>query len=389
MTLQSVGILLHHPYTFAKISSSVQTLSHRFRPIYIMKPKCTKDGYPVIAWTADNKRLIHELLNVLQENDSIRRDIWPRKGETISGQVKAIHRKNIAKKLFNAEPEIKDLLADPKALPHYGIAIKNQLARLERTWKNAKETLGIIGASLPSEEYILDGPNELRIRWNDVKQTCPWFFKMRDMVEHRIDDTGGTITNSETDVFLDATHSGSRRRRDEESDMEDGLDDSGDEDAEIEAVDQRESSPRSTNQTSTTAALRAVSTAPSQASSASFTTGSPSRVFSELTEVMRDIRAANNERKRLRDEGMEETKRIEIRQREETEKLRLDWEGRLEERRLELEKRRLQLEGRRIEMEERSLALEERKLQLQQIQMGHAILNPSPPPPPGVSNKSK
>lgn len=142
-------------------------------------PKPSKDGYPTIAWNADGKRLIHKLFNVLEENNTIRRGIWPRRGEATSGSTKTVHRKNIAKKLLRAEPKFKNLLENPKALTHYGIAVKNQLARLEDGWKKAKQSLGITGAGLVNEDDIWEGSNKLRNKWKEVKKIYPWFFKIR------------------------------------------------------------------------------------------------------------------------------------------------------------------------------------------------------------------
>lgn len=136
-------------------------------------PKPTKESYPVIAWVADDKQLTHELFNTLKENDAIRRGIWPRKGETVSGISKAVHRRSLAKKFLEKEPKFKELSKDSKALTHYGNTIKNQLAKLEGSFRKAKETLGVTGAGLPNENAIWDGENEIRDKWHEVKQICP------------------------------------------------------------------------------------------------------------------------------------------------------------------------------------------------------------------------
>lgn len=89
-----------------------------------------------------------------------------------SGHIKVIHRKKTARKLFKDDPRIKNLLEDPNALSHHRMAVKTQLAKLERTWKKAKKTLGITGAGLLNEDAILDGTKEIRNKWDEMKQIC-------------------------------------------------------------------------------------------------------------------------------------------------------------------------------------------------------------------------
>lgn len=67
----------------------------------------------------------------------------------------------------------------------------------------SKQTLGITGAGRVNED-IWEGNNKISNKSDEVKQICPWFFKLRDMVEDRFDDVGAAITSSETDVLLDA-----------------------------------------------------------------------------------------------------------------------------------------------------------------------------------------
>lgn len=123
----------------------------------------------MIAWSAENKRLTHDLFNILQGNYSIRSGIWPRNGMTTSSQIKAIHQKNIARKLFKIDTRIRNLLEYPNALSHYATAVKHQLAKPERMWKKAEETLGITGAGLLYEDAILGGTKKIRNKWDEVK----------------------------------------------------------------------------------------------------------------------------------------------------------------------------------------------------------------------------
>lgn len=132
------------------------------------------------------------------------------------------------------------LLKDSKALTHYGNAVKYPIAKLEKSWKAAKETLGVTGAGLLNKKAIWNGPNEIRDKWTQVKEVCPWFYKMRDMVENRFDDVGAAITNSKRDVALDAIQNGDRRRKEKEPELEKVLG-NGDDDEMDDDVDEGKS----------------------------------------------------------------------------------------------------------------------------------------------------
>lgn len=114
-------------------------------------------SYPPVAWNADDKRLVKEIFTILEENSTIRKGIWPRKGGNSGGKSKISHFKALARKLFQGEPQIKNLLKEDKAVTHYGTTVKNQVARLEKGWKKTKETLVVTGAGLPHEDDIHEG----------------------------------------------------------------------------------------------------------------------------------------------------------------------------------------------------------------------------------------
>lgn len=316
---------------------------------------------PVIPWTADNKKLIHDLFDKLDENDTIRKGIWPKKGEGTSGSKQAVHYRNLADKLLKDQPVIQDLLkTDRTARIHYGNAVKSQLARLEKSWRAAKETLGIIGAGLPNEELIGDGPYIIRTKWEEVKEMCPWFYRMRDMVGDRFDDIGAAITDSDGDVTLDPIQSGDRRRTkgpELEEVLNNGEDDEMDDD-----IEDRDRSPHHDHDTTTIQRSANTYTVPIRTTSPSPIVQPPglsrrkSGIMSDLTEgLMSDLieglkeaSAIKNERKKLHDKGIEETKRLEIKEK-----------FRVEHRRLDLEERKMVMEE-KVRM--RSLALEEKRL---------------------------
>lgn len=166
--------------------------------------KAKQGPYPTVVWSANNKRLIWIVFTVLEEDDTIRRGIWPRKGASESGKSKSTHYKNLAQKVRVSEPEFQPLVTknNGKAATHFGTSVKNQMARLEQGFKEARENLRITGGGLPNEDAIwLEG--KVRDKWEQVKITCPWYFCMKAFVEDRFDDIGAAITNSGEGIDLD------------------------------------------------------------------------------------------------------------------------------------------------------------------------------------------
>ncbi|MCJ1469693.1 hypothetical protein MMC07_008329 [Pseudocyphellaria aurata] len=351
-------------------------------------------SYPTLRWNANNKRLIHELFNVLDDAPSIRKGLWPRRGESVSGGAKVIHRKNLARKLLESDPVFAVHVNNPIGLSHFEKAIKSQIWRLEKSWKKAKDTLGVTGAGLPDEDAIgNEGP--VRDKWEEVKDICPWFFRMRDMVEDRFDDFGAAITNSETDAILDATQRGDRRRHHQDTDMETDRVDmdrkslgngGNDDDDHNDAAEKDGYECHVINPTPTTAAKRllfksstptASGSAPSQSALSPSNPKSCSRrkstALSELTEAWRHNSVMKNKRKRLRHIEIEETKRLESKEITR----RLESQQAADARRQVAEDRRQEAEDRRQERKERMamrrLALEERRIALEEVQLRDGV----------------
>ena len=196
-----------------------------------MPPKKSKSEslYPTVIWSANNKRLIWMIFTVLEEDDTIRRGIWPRKGDTVSGKSKATHYKNLAQKVLATEPEFYPIVTqnDGKAATHFGKSVKNQLSRLEKGFKEARTNLGVTGGGLPNEDAIWQ-EGEIRDKWEEVKLTCPWYFRMKVLVEDRFDDIGAAITNSGEEIDMDLMGDSRKRAHTEalgEIDQEDNMED--------------------------------------------------------------------------------------------------------------------------------------------------------------------
>ena len=59
--------------------------------------------YPMVPWNVDDKGLGKEIFKILEENSTIRKGIWPRKGENSGGKSKISHFKALAQKLFQSD----------------------------------------------------------------------------------------------------------------------------------------------------------------------------------------------------------------------------------------------------------------------------------------------
>lgn len=314
-----------------------------------------KGAFPSIPWSADNRRLISELLTILQQDAYLRKGLWPHQGETPLAQSKATNQRFLAKKLLRNEPSIMNYLSDPTAVAYYGLGIKNRVARLEKGWIEARQILGADGASLPDEHSIDEGgPHaELQEKWDMVKRNCPWFYRMRDLVGDYLENVVGATPQG-----------GSRGKRKEATPEEEGDAEDDDHDLQEETVSDtivrhQPSPPSSTPEPSSTgnspAVTGVVTISPRVTTSyPSQRQGSPELV-ELVTEVLNRESVAINERKRRRDADQEETKRIEIRERSQVEKMRIYMEEKIAMRRLALEERQLALQERQFNLQMRSV----------------------------------
>ena len=55
-----------------------------------------ESAYLTVIWSANNKWFIWMIFTILEEDNTIRRGIWPQKVDTVSGKSKTTHYKNLA-----------------------------------------------------------------------------------------------------------------------------------------------------------------------------------------------------------------------------------------------------------------------------------------------------
>lgn len=246
-------------------------------------------------------------------------------------------------------------LSDPTAVAYYGLGIKNRVARLEKGWIEARQILGTDGASLPDEHSIYEGgPHaELQEKWDIVKRNCPWFYRMRDLVGDYLENvTGATPPDGSRDKRKEATPEEAEDAEGDDHDLrEESLPDT--------IVRHQPSPPASAPEASSTGNSPAVTggvTISSQVAASCPSQRQRSPELLELvTEVLKRESVAMNDRKRRRDTDQEETKRIEIRERSQVEKMRINMEEKIAMRRLALEERQLALQERQFNLQMRSV----------------------------------
>lgn len=184
----------------------------------------------MVVQNANNKQLIWMIFIVLEKDDTIRRGIWPQKGDSMSGKSKSTHYKNLAQKVLISESEFQPLVMknDGKAAIHFGTSVKNQMAQLEKGFKEAWKNLGTTGGGFPNEDAIWP-EGEVRDKWEQVKITCPQYFRMKALVEDRFDNIRPAITNSGEGINLDLMDESRKRTYREtirgDDDVEGDLDD--------------------------------------------------------------------------------------------------------------------------------------------------------------------
>ena len=330
---------------------------------------------PPIVWTADNRRLIYQLFTILEENSSIRKGIWPRKGEH-GNKSKTVNYRNLARKLFAQETDIGNRLDDPKVLAHYGMTIKNQLSKLEKGFKTAKDMLRVTGSGLLHEGEIRED-TELMSIWKEVELCCPWFYRMKNMVEDRFDDIGAAITNSGGEIEVDLMGKRKSATPNEagnpqaplppDTGLDGNLDGnsppwpSNNEEDDISDVEDLGSQQPSQfpDPSPTPSSSKKPAHRPSVFAFSSHQNGGLRKkpaLLDQLTDGLEKVRVAKYERKRAFDAGVQETERIKIL--EETKRIAIREESEVQKRRIETEK---ELENRRLALQEREMALCEKE----------------------------
>ncbi|KAJ7634031.1 hypothetical protein B0H17DRAFT_1217339 [Mycena rosella] len=151
-------------------------------------PEDGKEGGVDIDWTKD---LTWGLVTAIEEDDAIRRGLFPPPGSTKrnGGHPKKYFQWLLAKTLFEHHPQYAETFKkalDGKAKqqkPWWG-KIKNRVKVLTDKAQAHIEMMGQTGAGLESADEILpDTP--LHTKWDEIKEDSPWFWHMRSLIGER------------------------------------------------------------------------------------------------------------------------------------------------------------------------------------------------------------
>lgn len=156
-------------------------------------------SYPQVSWSANDRALTWELITILEENNYLKRAIWRGPEEATVGKTKTTTYKELAIKLFGEKLEYRNHMKLQAGKDFYATSVKGQIGRIESAYKKAKQELGVTGAGLLTENEIW--PNsELSDKWHQIKATCPYFYRLRDLLGERFNVSDHCITNSAQDL---------------------------------------------------------------------------------------------------------------------------------------------------------------------------------------------
>lgn len=79
---------------------------------------------------------------------------------------------------------------------HYGNTVKARITKLQEQFVTVKERLGVTGAGLPTEMAIWTH-SELMNVWEAIKETCPYWYRLRALIGNRTSVSDHAITNSQ------------------------------------------------------------------------------------------------------------------------------------------------------------------------------------------------
>lgn len=91
---------------------------------------------------------------------------------------------------------------DGKTETNFGKLVENQLARLEKEFKEARDNLRVLDKALLNKDAIWPDRKFWK-KWKEVKLTWLWYFYMKILVEDRFVDIRAPITNSDQEIEMD------------------------------------------------------------------------------------------------------------------------------------------------------------------------------------------
>lgn len=149
--------------------------------------------FPSVQWDTNDRALSRELITILEDNVSLKRAIWPGPGEAVAGISKETAYEVLTRRLLNKHREYSKHLHTQEGNTYYMLSVKAHLWKFQDSYKKAKERLGVTATEIMNENVIWRN-------WDIVKDTCPYFFRLRGLLEERLNVSDDCITNSAQDL---------------------------------------------------------------------------------------------------------------------------------------------------------------------------------------------
>ncbi|KAJ6543454.1 hypothetical protein DFH09DRAFT_1282503 [Mycena vulgaris] len=166
-------------------------------------PEDGKEGGAVIDWTPE---LTWSLVTAMEEDEAIRRGLFPPPGSVkrSGAQPKKHFQWLLAQTLFAQHPQYaeafsKALMGKAKDQKPWWCKIKNRVKILTDEARAHIDTMGQTGAGLEDADKIIEG-TELHTKWDEIKESCPWFFEMRSLIGERPNLRPVGIGNNDSDI---------------------------------------------------------------------------------------------------------------------------------------------------------------------------------------------
>ncbi|KIL54793.1 hypothetical protein M378DRAFT_182413 [Amanita muscaria Koide BX008] len=134
------------------------------------------------------------LITILEEDQAIRQGLFPVPGANISvsqggSKPKTDYQWMLAQRLFESHDKYKDafaLVQTPADKANWQRKIKNRIKRMTQDVRKYRDMMGETGAGIMHENDIdMECNNSLTQSWAAIKEKCPWFFKLKAIIDER------------------------------------------------------------------------------------------------------------------------------------------------------------------------------------------------------------
>ncbi|KAF9039980.1 hypothetical protein BJ165DRAFT_1530968 [Panaeolus papilionaceus] len=157
--------------------------------------KGEKGGTMTVVWTND---LTETLINHIIQNTDIWNGLWSSTGTNAStaqggGEKKKHWHWELAKALFTHHPvysqEFASVLKSEKVKSsterqEWTAKIGNRLKKMVKIVTDYNKEMGKTGEGLKSAQEIREG-TELSNKWEAIREKCPWYFRMKEIIGGR------------------------------------------------------------------------------------------------------------------------------------------------------------------------------------------------------------